>query len=108
MGDASRQPADCFHLLCLAELLLQGSVLGDIFGKQLERGGVFLVANSSSREPQDRTAAVSAQKVRNQAGEILAVSEGVRQLEPSLGTAVERSEEPPDYFRGGPVSPHLK
>ncbi len=52
MGDAAGEATDGFHLLGLAELLLQGAAFGDVLGEQLEEDGVAVVAEGASGESQ--------------------------------------------------------
>ncbi len=42
MSDATGEPADRFHFLRLAELLLQGAAFGYVFGEQFEDELAFL------------------------------------------------------------------
>ena len=53
VGDAAGEPADGFHLLRLAELLLQGAAFGDVFGKEFEEDALFFAAEW--RRPERRT-----------------------------------------------------
>ena len=50
MRDAAGEASDGFHLLRLAELLLQGAAFGDVLGEQFEEDGVAIVAEGASGE----------------------------------------------------------
>ncbi len=47
--DAAGQASDGFHLLGLAKLLLQRSMLGDVFGEEFEKNGIPLLRGWCSR-----------------------------------------------------------
>ena len=66
MSDASGKPTHGFHLLGLAELLLQSPVFGDVLGKQLEEDGVAFVAKGTSGEAHvDGSVVLGAQSAGN-------------------------------------------
>ena len=52
MGDASRQPADAFHLLGLQELFLDAYALGDVREAQDDAGEFFLEVTEGRRRCQ--------------------------------------------------------
>ncbi len=89
MGDAAGEATHGFHLLGLAQLLLQGAALGDVLGEQFEEDGVSLVAESAPGEAHADHCAVVAQPVGGQALEFLQQVQGVGQAEPLLRIGIQ-------------------
>ncbi len=70
--DAARQPADCFHLLRLAQLLLQHAAFGHILRKQFEHDSTFsAVGNRAAGNANQRRCGVFAFPFRRQSLERL-------------------------------------
>src|SRR5712691_9221468 len=106
MGDSAGEPAYGFHLLGLAELLLEGAAFGDVLGKQLEEDGVAVFAEGASGEAHVDGSAVLAYPVGGQAIEFLQGPEVVRQAEPLLGIGIEVGEILADQLRTRLVAQH--
>src|SRR5205823_10156226 len=80
--NTTSQPAYCFHFLSLAELLLQTATLGYVFGEELEKNRLALIANGPPRETyHDRTTAL-ANPVRDQFVEAMLRAEEIGEREP--------------------------
>ena len=106
MGDAAGQPPDGFHLLGLAELLLQGAAFGDVLGEEFEEDGVPFVAKGASGEANADDGAVVTQPVSRQTLEFFQQTQVVGQDEPLLGIGIKVGQVAADKFSRGTVSQH--
>ena len=99
VGDAAGEPADGFHLLGLAKLLLQGAAFGDVFGEEFEENGV---ASSRKARPERRTLTMVrslAQPVGGHAMEFFQQAQVVGQAEPLLRIGIQVGQIAADQVR---------
>ena len=105
VGDAAGEPADGFHLLGLAELLLQGAAFGDVLGEKFEEDGVAVVAEGASGEAHVDDGAILAHPVGGQAVKFLQRAQVVGQAEPLLRIGIQVGQIAADEFRARTRSP---
>src|SRR5262249_40860187 len=89
MGDAAGETSDSFHLLRLAQLLLEPAALGDVFHEEFECSSGFAVGNDAGRNSRQDGAAVGTYQFGGEIVEFLARMKVVGGLEPLLRVGVE-------------------
>src|SRR5205807_4090996 len=105
-SDAASESAHCFHLLGLAELLLQCAALGHVFSKQLEQNVIIFITEGTPGKAHVDMSVVVPHPVGGQSLEFFQGAKVVRQTEPLLEIGIQVRQIAAYQLRRGGVSQH--